>query len=161
MTVMTKLTNIKQLTKLILMSWILFACSEAPLSPEEEIENFLAVGQQAIEDRQHGDLSDMVSDSYKDQQGLNRKQLLGMLRGYFLRHKNIHLHSRIDSIQLQSSNRAFVVLYVAMAGKAITDINSLASLRARVVRIELQLEKEGDWKLQQASWKNGKISDLI
>lgn len=158
---MIKLTEIKQYSKIIIMSWMLVSCTDASLSPEEEIKNFIELGQQAIENRQHGDLSDMVSHSYKDQQGLNRKQLLGMIRGYFFRHKNIHLLSKIDNIHLQSSNRAFVILYVAMAGKAINDINSLSSIRARVIRIELQLEKEDDWKLQQASWKNGKISDLI
>lgn len=158
---MIKLTDLKQYTKLIIMSWMLVACTDSSLSPEEEIKTFIEQGQLAIENRQHGDLSDMVSDSYKDQQGLNRKQLLGMLRGYFFRHKNIHLLSKIDSIQLQSSNRAFVILYVAMAGKAINDIDTLSSLRAKVIRIELQLEKEDDWKLRQASWKEGKISDLI
>lgn len=137
---------------LLLVVGLTSACRDNPDSPEDQIRHFIEAGVQAAENRSVDDLSDLVHDNYIDQQGRNRKQIGLLLRGYFLRHKSIHLFTRIDSIEILAENQASVSLHVAMAGTVISDVNALSSLRARIYRFELQLIRQGDWLLRHASW---------
>lgn len=135
-------------------------CSEEPDSPEAEIRRYIERGVEAAEARSLGDLSDMVHDQYRDQKGYTKKKLGGVLRLYFLRHKNIHLFTRIDEITLYGDSEADVSLHVAMAGSVISDIDAVARLAARLYRFELHLIKEDDWLLRDANWSNASLSDL-
>jgi len=144
------------LTALLLLS----ACSSDPASPEEEIRQFIKQGIAAAEARDAGTLEDMVTINYRDTKGYNRKQLGKLLRLYFFRHKNIYLFDKIESIQLIGSNEAIVHLHVAMAGSVISDASMLANLRAQIYRFELQMVKQGEWLLQQASWQRASARDL-
>jgi hypothetical protein len=77
-----------------------------------------------------------------------------------LRHKNIHLFTRIDEIELLTENEAIVRLHVAMAGRVISDVDALSALRAQIYRFELQLARQGDWLLRQAAWTPASIGDI-
>jgi hypothetical protein len=133
-------------------------CRDGGESPEEQIRRFIDAGVQAAEDRSADALTELVHDNYIDQQGRNRKQLGLLSRAYFMRHQNIHLFTRIDSIEFLAENQASVSLLVAMAGTVISDVDALASLSARVYRFELQLIKEDDWRLRHASWGPANLS---
>ena len=139
---------------------LLGACSSDEVSPEAEIRQFIERGVEAAEQRSVGDLGDLVHPDYRDQKGYNREQLGKLLRVYFLRHRDIHLFTRIDSIQLLAENRAEVNLHVAMAGSVISDITALRGLRAQIYRFELQLVKRDQWLLQHANWAPASLSDL-
>ncbi len=138
---------------LLLAALALQGCRDGGESPEEQIRRFIDAGVQAAEDRSVDALSELVHDNYIDQQGRNRQQLGLMSRAYFMRHRNIHLFTRIDSIEFLAENQASVSLLVAMAGTVISDVDALASLSARIYRFELQLVKEDDWRLRHASWE--------
>jgi hypothetical protein len=131
---------------------LLQACSGESDSPEAQIRRFIASAVQAGEARSVDGLDELLHRDFIDQQGNNGKQIGRLLRAYFFRHQNIHLFTRIDDIEILADNQASVRLHVAMAGTVIADINALASLRARIYRFELQLVKEDDWLLRQASW---------
>jgi len=126
-------------------------------SPEEQIRRLIDSAVQAAEDRSLDGLGDLMHSDFIDQRGNNRQQLAKLLRAYFFRHKNIHLFTRIDSIELLSANQAGVSLHVAMAGTVISDVNALSSLSARIYRFELQLIKQDDWLLRHASWAPASI----
>ena len=132
------------------------ACSDDG-SPEDQIRRFIDIGVQAAEARSVDDLSELLHGNFIDQQGHNDKQLARLLRAYFFRHKNIHLFSRIDNIEMLSANQASVSLYVAMASSVISDVSALSSLSARIYRFELQLIKQDDWLLRHASWEPASI----
>jgi hypothetical protein len=152
-------SGVKSVRRIILLCLILLliqACSDER-SPEDQIRRFIDSGVQAAEARSVDDLSDLVHDNFVDRQGHNGMQLARLLRAYFFRHKNIHLFSRIDNIEILSANQASVSLYVAMASTVISDVNALSSLSARIYRFELQLVKQGDWLLRQASWEPANI----
>jgi hypothetical protein len=136
------------------------ACSEDALSPEDEIRQFIEAGVEAGENRSVDDLSELIHPDYLDQRGFNRTQIGKLLRAYFFRHKNIHLFTRIDEIELLTENEASVSLHVAMAGTVISDVNALSSLSARIYRFELQLFKQEEWLLRHASWAPASIGDL-
>jgi hypothetical protein len=138
---------------LLVAALALQGCRDGGESPEDQIRRFIDAGVQAAENRSADDLSELVHLNYIDQQGRNRKQLGLLSRAYFMRHRNIHLFTRIESIELLAENQASVSLLVAMAGTVISDVDALASLSARIYRFELQLVKQDDWRLRQASWE--------
>lgn len=149
----------KPVRRIILLCLILLliqACSDDS-SPEDQIRRFIDNGVQAAEARSLDDLSELLHANFVDQQGHNARQSARLLRAYFFRHKNIHLFSRIDSIEMLSANQASVSLYVAMASTVISDVSALSSLSARVYRFELQLVKQDDWLLRHASWEPANI----
>jgi len=141
---------------LCLMLLLIQACSDDS-SAEDQIRRFVDSGVQAAEARSVDDLSELLHANFVDQQGHNDKQLARLLRAYFFRHKNIHLFSRIDNIEILSASQASVSLYVAMASTVISDVSALSSLSARIYRFELQLIKQGDWLLRHASWEPASI----
>ena len=142
---------------LLLSILLLQACGGDSDAPEVQIRRFIDNAVQAAEARSVDGLSELLQRDFIDQQGNNRQQVGRMLRAYFFRHKNIHLFTRIDDIEILADNQASVSLHVAMAGTVISDINALASLRARVYRFELQLVREDDWLLRHASWAPANI----
>ena len=151
------------LLKLVAVSLILClaqACSSDGRSPEDQVRRFVDSAIEAGEGRNTGDLLGLTHVDYSDQQGNNRKRLEGLLRAYFFRHKNIHLFSRIDSIEVLGDNQATVKLHLAMAGTVISDVDALARLSARVYRFELQLVREDDWQLRHATWAPASLGDL-
>jgi hypothetical protein len=151
--------GVKSVRRIILLCLILLliqACSDDS-SPEDQIRRFIDSGVQAAEARSVDDLSELLHANFVDQQGHNGKQLARLLRAYFFRHKNIHLFSRIDNIEMLSANQASVSLYVAMASTVISDVSALSSLSARIYRFELQLVKQDGWLLRHASWEPANI----
>ena len=127
-------------------------------STEDQIRQWIDSAVQAAENRSVDDLGELMHTGFIDQKGNNRKQLAKLLRVYFFRHKNIHLFTRIDSIEMLSNNQASVNLHVAMAGTVISDVSALSSLSARIYRFELQLIKRDDWLLRHASWEPSSLS---
>ena len=151
------------LGRLLLLLWaggLLLGCSGGTNLPEDEIRNFIAGAVEAAERRSSADLTQMIHDSYLDQRGYNKQQVRSLLRVYFLRHKNIHLFTRIGEIELLGDNQATARLHVAMAGSVISDIDAVSALRARIYGFELRLVKQDEWLLQHASWKPASLVDL-
>lgn len=151
------------LGRLLLLLWaggLLLGCSGGTNSPEDEIRNFIAGAVEAAERRSSADLTQMIHDSYLDQRGYNKQQVRSLLRVYFLRHKNIHLFTRIGEIELLGDNQATARLHVAMAGSVISDIDAVSALRAQIYGFELRLVKQDEWLLQHASWKPASLVDL-
>jgi hypothetical protein len=137
---------------LLLPLLLLQACSGDGDTPELQIQRFIDSAVQAAEARSVDGLDELLHRDFIDQQGNNRQQLGQLLRVYFFRHRNIHLFTRIDDIEILADNQASVSLLVAMAGSVISDVGALASLRARLYRFELQMVREDDWVLRHASW---------
>jgi len=152
---------VKTLIQSLFILFLLTSCSDKKTSPEDEIKRYIESGKLATESRSHSDLADLMSEQYRDQKGWNKKQLKNMARAYFLTHQNIYLLTKIDSINFQNENNAFVIVHVAMAGTAMSDLNAISRLRARVYKFELQLIKEDAWLLQQARWKPADIKDML
>lgn len=145
----------------ILQTIFIISCSDESTTPEDEIKLYIETAKIAVESRSHSDLADLVHIQYHDHNNHDIKKLTAIARAYFFTHKNIHLLTKIDSINFQNENSAFVVLHMAMSGSDINDLNSLSSLRARVYKFELQLIKDKQWLLQQARWTLADIKDIL
>ncbi len=153
----------KLLAKVFCLVWavtLIQACSDNAESPEEEIRRFIDAGVSAAENRSVDELANLMHENYLDQKGYSKKQLGSLLRAYFLRHKNIHLLTKIDTIEILADNQAAVRMHVAMAGSVISDVDALSALRARIYRFELQLVKQDDWLLRHAVWAPASVGDF-
>ena len=144
----------------LLLTVTLAACSDNGGSPEDAIRDLIDRGVEAAEQRSVDRLRDLVHEQYRDQRGLDKQRLGGLLQGYFFRHRNIHLFTRIQRLELLGDNQAEVDLYLAMAGSVISDIDAVSRLAARVYRVELELLLEDQWQVRHASWTPASLADL-
>ncbi len=147
--------------RLVLTSILLIACSDNAVSPQDEIRHYILTAETAAEARDSSALAELIDEQYSDQKNLNKRQLTGLLRGYFLRNRNIHLFTQIESIELLPRDSAFVVLHVAMTANHISTMEQLSGLRANVYRIELSLMKDDDWQLKQSRWQSARLEDMF
>ncbi len=145
---------------IIVLLITLQACSNSEMSPEDEIRQYIETGVEAAEARNSDDLADLIHSSYRDPRAYDKTQIEKLARLYFFRHKNIHLFTKINEIDLLSSEEAQVTMHVAMAGTVISDASVLSSLRARIYKFELSLVKDEEWLLQEASWSPAAIGDM-
>ncbi len=153
----------KPLAHVFCLVWavvLIQACSDNAESPEDEIRHFIDAGVSAAENRSVDELGDLMHEKYQDQKGYSKKQLGSLLRAYFLRHKNIHLLTKIDTIELLANNKAAVRMNIAMAGSVISDVDAISALRARIYRFELQLVKQDGWLLRHSVWAPASIGDF-
>lgn len=144
-----------------LTTFLLSSCDNKPASLEDEIRQFIDSSINAAEQRDSSTLLERIRDNYHDKKGHNRQQLSSLVRLYFLRNRSIYLFSKIRDIQITGNQNASVKLYVAMAGKQISDVTLLSNYRASIYRFELRLSKvDGEWMLEQADWARASASDM-
>ncbi|MES9905334.1 MAG: hypothetical protein ABW168_21995 [Sedimenticola sp.] len=137
-------------------------CSEKAVSPEEQVRAMLAAGEVAVESRSVTGSGAFIAENYRDESGRQRKDLLRLLAGYFLAHQKIHLLVQVNRIQLIGSNRAEVTLFVAVAGRSEISLEKLSTIRADLVRFDLELGKtDGEWLLRSAQWRRAKQLDFL
>jgi hypothetical protein len=137
----------------VLLILVLAACSPPRGTPEQEIRELLAAAEAAAEARDLDELTRWISDDFIDEHGTDSAALRNMLRLVLLRHRDIHLLSRIDRLDLSAPDQAQVSLLLAMASRPFPEEAPLA-LNADLYRLELRLRDEGDgqWWLVGADW---------
>jgi hypothetical protein len=137
----------------VLLMLVLGACSSSPGTPEHEIRELLEAAEAAAEARDLDALTRRISGDYTDEHGADRAALRNLLRLILLRHRNIHLLSRIDRLELSAPDQAQVSVLLAMASRPFPEDAPLA-LNADLYRLELRLRDEGggEWRLVGADW---------
>ncbi len=143
------------------VAFFLWGCSDDEVSKEDEVRQFIESGVLAAETRSHRDLAALIDKDYKDDKKQNKNRLMGLVQAYFYMHKNIHLFVKFDEIVFQGEDKAFVSMYVAMAGSVIADASMLSSLRAKTYKFELQIIKKDEWLVNQAKWERSNLKDMI
>lgn len=139
----------------------LIGCGEK-VSSEDQVRQFVVTGKAAAELRDVLAISDLISEQYSDEDNRDRRKLIGMVTGYFLRYKNIHLFTHIRHIHFPVANQAELQLYVAMAGSPMVGVEAVFNLRADVFRFDLILVREGDeWLLKNAQWRRASAEDFV
>lgn len=140
---------------------VMVACGEKQ-TPEQQVRQYIAFAEDAVEKRDVIDLGKLISDQYTDSGRRDRRALVGLAAGYFLRHKNIHLFTRIKDIDFPAPDTASVELYVAMTGSPVTGAQALIDLRADLMKFNLTLKSDGDeWLLSETSWEHANIDELL
>ena len=129
--------------------FLLTACGEPVSDPEAELRDWVARGEVAAEEKDRGELLDMISENYVDSRGNERDDIGNILRAYFFRQQSIALLIGIDEITFYDDTAAQLSLSVGMAG---TNGGALG-FNADAYRFELELQKPDDeWMLIGARW---------
>lgn len=150
------------LIALALLFPLLVSCSTERDTPEAQVRSLLAQGEAAAEKKELGVLRQLVSETYSDSQGQDKKTVEAILRYYFLRHESIHLLTRIQQISFPQRGVAQAVVMVAMAGQPISAAEELERLRADLHRFEITLAREnGEWKVTRAEWRRAEFADFL
>ena len=149
------------LTLIFFISLVLSACSDKN-SPEEQVRQYVVSAVVAAESREALAIHQLVSDKYKDEGHRDRRKLVGLAVGYFLRHKNINVFTQISEIKFPVPDKATVKLYAAMTGSPVKNAQALLDIRADLYQFDLVLTNEsGEWLLQKASWQRASIEDIV
>ena len=128
---------------------ILVACGGPASAPEEQLRAWVAAGVEAAKDKDRRELVSMVSESYADARGNERRDIENLLRVYFLRHQKVALLTSIEQITVYDDSAAKIEMTVGMAGMN----DSVLGLSADAYRFELELEMDADdWLLISARW---------
>jgi hypothetical protein len=139
----------------------LSACSDKN-SSEDQIRQYVTSAVTAAESREVLAIRKLISDKYKDESRRDRRRLVGLALGYFLRHKNINIFTQISEISFPVPDEARVKLYAAMTGSPVTGAQALLDIRADLYQFDLMLTRDsGEWLLQSASWKRASIEDIV
>ena len=129
-------------------------CGGPDGGPEEALRAWVTRGEEAAENKDRGELMEMISPAYSDARGNSRADIGNMLRLYFLRQDSIALVTRIDEMTVHDGTAADLALQIGMAG---TD-GRLLGFDADAYRMEMELQLDGDnWRLISARW--GKIGE--
>jgi hypothetical protein len=140
---------------------LLSACGEKE-SREDKVREFLAAVIQAAEARDVLAVRELIADDYADADGRDKRSLVGLATGYFLRNKNIHLFAQIDAIRFPVAGESQVKVFVAMTGSPVTSAEGLLDLRADLYRFDLTLiPDDDDWLLKKADWKRVAIDEML
>jgi len=154
-----------RLARIASICWLgtALACGGDPLSPEEKVRSTIEAMEQAAEEGDVSAFKAMVSESYEDERGNDKRSLAAYVTFHVMRNDSRHLFTRIRSIEIRDSGRAEVALVAAITGSAISGPEELAGLRADVYRIDMDLDDEGDgdWRLVWAQWKTTAPLDLL
>ena len=141
--------------------FLLSGCGDDPLTPEEEVRQYLDSFEVAVEERSLSEIKELIAEGYRDESGRVRREIVRIAAGYLLRNKSIHLLTQVDRIDILDEERARASLFVAMAGSPIASADYLLSLRADLhwFDIELQRQEEG-WRLTSAKWRRAQTQDF-
>ncbi len=133
-----------------------------PQEPEAQIRAVIAIAEQAAQQRDIGTLKEFVAEGYKDKQGYEKRSVVRLLQGYLLRHRNIHLLSKITDLEIIKPARASTSLLVAMTGRRIESADQLWDLRADVFQFDLSwIQSDGEWRVANATWRRARIGDFF
>ena len=151
----------------VLLCGVLLACGalvgcSAPLTPEQELREWVTSAARAAEEKEVGLLRDSVSDAYADDRGNDRRVIDRLLTYHLLRHGSVHAFVRIESLELETPDAARLELLAALARVAIPDASALARLNADLWRIDLELRREDDsWRVVAATWHPATLGELL
>ena len=144
-----------------LLSALVAACSGGESTPEERVRAVLAELEAAAEARDVGLLKPHISEAYKDESGNDRRALLGMATGHFMRNKSVYLLVRVNDVVIVEPGKVQVDAFVALAGQPIRDAAALPELRADLYRFDLRLrDEDGDWRVTAADWRPATLVDF-
>jgi len=141
---------------------LLFAACGSGDSPEDQVRAFIKRGEVAAEARDLGAMKNLIADSYSDGHRRTKRDIIAVTARYFLTNKNIHIFTRIGELDLPAPGRAKIILYAAMAGQNISDLDALLNMQADLYRFDLQLEKKDrEWQLVSADWQPAGPEDFF
>ena len=141
---------------LLVLALLLWGCGETGDSPEAQIRSLLTEAEEAAEGRDLDYFRGLIADNYSDHRRRGRQEILELAQIYFVHNRSIRILSRVDEIDLPGPDIAQVKMVAGLARRNAAATNVL-DLRANAYRFELEFHRgeDGEWRLNQASWRQG------
>jgi hypothetical protein len=139
------------------------ACGGDPLSPEEQVRTVIETMEQAAEDGDVSAFKAIVSESYQDHYGHDKRSLAAYVTYHVMRHSHRRFFARVRSVEIRDEGRAEVEVVAAISGREVSGIEELVGLHADVYKIDMDLDDEGDgdWRVVWAQWRRTAATDLL
>jgi hypothetical protein len=132
------------------------ACAE-PATPEAQVRAALAELETAAEAGDVGAFDDLVSATYQDGYGHDKRQLADFVRFHVLRHpRGREVILRVRDVQLTSESTASVMLHAGFAGAG----QSTLGADAYALDVDLALEDDA-WRVTWAQWRPAAPAELL
>ena len=132
-----------------------------PDAPEERVRAALTALEAAAQARDVGAMKQLLSASYHDAQGNDRRTVLGLATAHFLRNKSVYILSRISSVEIPEPGFARAEAFVALAGTPIRDAFELPGIHADLYRFDVRLgDEHGEWRVISAAWQPATAEDF-
>lgn len=134
-----------------------------PPEAEARLRALFEEAEQALEARDLGDAKAFISETYRDDAGHDKRELVRYLAGLLLRNQQVHVATRIRELDVEEEEgRGRVVLVAGLASGPVSSLADLKRLRADVYRFEFDfLDEDGEWRLVTAAWKPASADDLL
>jgi len=150
----------------MLALWLLSSagCGDDPQSPEAQIRAMLARAETAAEERDIRTLRGLISERFEDGVGRGKDEAVMLLRGFLLRHRPLHVITRVQSITMNEHQQARVTLALATAGRPIDGSReSLGRIHGDLHRLELVLTRQDtdDWQILRAEREPAGLHDFF
>jgi hypothetical protein len=115
--------------------------------PTAEIRALLAEAEQAAEARDTSFFRNLIGVGYRDAQGNDRDQVIGLLRGYFIANQKVEIVSRVDEVLLEGADAAHAVVHAGLLGQR-AGAAMLGGIDGNLYRFELELVHDGgQWQI--------------
>jgi hypothetical protein len=143
--------------------WAALACGGDSLSPEEQVRAVIEEMERAAEEGDVSAFKAVVSESYQDERGFDKRDLAAYVTFHVMQNANRHVFTRVHSVEIRDAGRAEVVLIAAITGRDVSGPEELAAMHADVYKIDMDLDDEGDgdWRLVWAQWRTTAPTDLL
>jgi hypothetical protein len=130
-------------SSVLILCLALAACSSTT-SDEEQVRELFASAEQAAEERDVGDVLELVDAQYADAQGNTRDSLALFLRGYFAAHPKLEVVVSVDDLQ-------FPVDGLARARVKVRGLELDRLDFGEAVQLTVELRREGgEWRVVRA-----------
>ena len=142
---------------LLSVTLVLSSCSRPNESPvEQRVRALIDQAEALAEARDVQGFGELLSDDYRDDRGNSKQSVTALLNFYLSAHRSVHLLTRTPQIELPDSTSAEMLVFVAMAGSPITEVDQLSSLRADLYHFYVHAQEEdGEWRIRRTRWGRG------
>lgn len=142
---------------------LLAACTQQDVSPQQQLGEWVAAFESAVEQRALNTAADLVAPGYSDIRHTDRAAAMRTLFALLRRHRSVHLFTLIDNLSVEpGGDRATISVHVAMTGTVADSPQALLALNADLYRFDLELAREaGQWLLTAGRWQRADLSDLL
>jgi hypothetical protein len=141
--------------------FLLAACGQGD-SPEDQIRQYVAAAEAAVEARDAGDLKELIAPQYQDDQGRTRRDIVAVAARYLYANKDIHVLTRIEDLRFPAPEQAQLAVYAALTGQNVSDLDALLNMQADLYRFDLELRKvDGKWQLLRVDWRPARGEDFF
>lgn len=146
----------------VAMVFVLSACGDSEIDPEEHIRQQLKMLAALAEERDAGGLMSYVSRDYSDNKGLDYRKVNTLLRLRLLRSHDVHVFTRVTAVELRTDDRAEAVVYAGISTTELTGDDSIEDIDVELVRFRLMLTRDDDkWIVDSSHWFRASVDELL